>query len=169
MQTPFHMLSMGLMLATAMAGSSSPYQDMMVTDAAPKMVAASASVSIPAPSAAAVIKRNRHGQYHVDAIVNGTSVRFLVDTGATAVALSAKDARRIGLDMDPRRFKVIGTGASGPVRGRLVTLDEVRLGHKSVPKVHGAVLEGANVSLLGTSFLAQMDRIEISGDTMIIH
>ncbi len=71
--------------------------------------------------------------------------------------------------MDPRSMKVIGTGASGPVRGKLVTLDEVKLGHKMVPDVHGAVLEGSRMSLLGTSFLAKMDRIEIAGDTMTIH
>ena len=54
------------------------------------------------------------------------------------------------------------------MRGKIVTLDRVTLGGKSVEQVGGAILEGSEMSLLGQSFLSQMGTIEISQDRMVI-
>lgn len=144
---------------------------------APAAEPATTMIAAPPPprqNAAAVtgpwttLTRQANGHFYTRALVNGQSVDFLVDTGASGVALTEADARRIGIPLDPSNYSVIGTGASGAVRGQLVTLGSVALDGKRVEQVSGAVLEGAEVSLLGQSFLARMGRIEISGDRMVI-
>lgn len=114
------------------------------------------------------LDRAPDGHFYADAQVNGTPVRFLVDTGASGVALSADDARRAGLPFFSTEFSPVGRGASGEVRGKIVTLDRVTLGGKTVENVSGAILEGSELSLLGQSFLGRMGSIEISGDKMVI-
>lgn len=114
------------------------------------------------------LDRAPDGHFYADAQVNGTPVRFMVDTGATGVALSAEDAQRVGLPFFSSEFTAVGRGASGEVRGKIVTLDRVTLGGKSVDNVGGAILEGSEMSLLGQTFLSQMGTIEISGDKMVI-
>ncbi len=114
------------------------------------------------------LERASNGHFYAEAQVNGTPIRFMIDTGASGVALSADDARRVGLPFFPNEFSAIGQGASGEVRGKFVTLDRVTLGGKSVDNVSGAILEGSDMSLLGQSFLGRMGMIEITGDRMVI-
>ena len=114
------------------------------------------------------LNRGPDGHFYADAQVNGVTVHFLVDTGATGVALSAADARRVGLPFFHTEFAAVGRGASGEVRGKLVTLDRVSLGGKSVENVSGAILEGSEMSLLGQSFLSRMGTIEMTADKMVI-
>jgi aspartyl protease family protein len=116
-----------------------------------------------------VLKRDLNGHFFTKAAVNGIDVRFLVDTGASGVSLTVEDARAIGLQFDASEFDVIGSGASGPVRGKMIMLDRVSLDGRTVEQVQGAILEGGQMSLLGQSFLAQMGRIEIANDEMVIH
>ncbi len=114
------------------------------------------------------LDRAPDGHFYADAQVNGVTVHFLIDTGASGVALSADDARRVGLPFYSSEFTAVGRGASGEVRGKILTLDRVSLGGKSVQNVSGAILEGSEMSLLGQSFLGQMGSIQISGDKMVI-
>jgi len=114
------------------------------------------------------LDRESDGHFYADAQVNGVTVHFLVDTGASGVALSAADARRVGLPFFQTEFTEVGRGASGEVRGKMVTLDRVSLGGKSVENVSGAILEGSEMSLLGQSFLSRMGTIEISSNRMVI-
>ena len=93
---------------------------------------------------------------------------FIVDTGASNVALTVDDARRIGLKFDPGEFQYVGEGASGPVRGKLVKLDRVSIDGKTVDDVSGVILEGSNLSLLGQSYLARMGEVQMVGDTMVL-
>lgn len=114
------------------------------------------------------LNRGPDGHFYADAQVNGVTVHFLVDTGATGVALSAADARRVGLPFFQTEFTAVGRGASGEVRGKLVTLDRVSLGGKSVENVSGAILEDSEMSLLGQSFLSRMGTIEMTADKMVV-
>src|SRR6266496_789209 len=63
-----------------------------------------------------VIERGSDHHYYTDAAVNGRSVRFMIDTGASETALTETDAEAIGLKIDPSKYEVIGDGASGMVR-----------------------------------------------------
>jgi aspartyl protease family protein len=114
------------------------------------------------------LDRGPGGHFYADAEVNGMTVHFLVDTGASGVALTTEDAQRVGLPFSPDEFTEVGRGASGPVRGKFVTLNEVRLDGRSVEHVDGAIIEGGQMSLLGQSFLSKMGTIEMSGDQMVI-
>ena len=114
------------------------------------------------------LDRGPDGHFYADAQVNGVTVHFLVDTGASGVALSATDAKRVGLPFFQTEFTAVGKGASGEVRGKLVTLDRVSLGGKSVDNVGGAILKGSEMSLLGQSFLSRMGTIEMTANRMVI-
>jgi aspartyl protease family protein len=133
-------------------------------DASSEPLAASAVVS----GQGTTLDRGPDGHFYADAKVNGVTVHFLVDTGASGVALSAADARRVGLPFFSNEFEKVGTGASGDVRGKLVMLDRVTLGGKSVDNVGGAILEGSEMSLLGQSFLSRIGTIEMTADRMVI-
>ncbi|HET9637814.1 MAG TPA: TIGR02281 family clan AA aspartic protease [Allosphingosinicella sp.] len=115
-----------------------------------------------------VLERSDGGHFYADVEVNGELVHFLVDTGATGVALTEQDAERVGLDFDPGGYEQVGIGASGPVRGKFVTLDKVSLDGKAARKVEGAILEGSDISLLGQNYLGRFS-IEMRGDTMRIY
>src|SRR6059058_1551688 len=112
----------------------------------------------PAPFAAVETKLSRmpNGHFYADAAVNGQPVRVVVDTGASTVALTVADAQRIGVPFSQNEFTVIGSGASGPVRGQDVTLDSVTVDGKEVHGVRAAVLEGLDVSLLGQTYLSRI-------------
>lgn len=114
------------------------------------------------------LARMPNGHFYADAAVNGQPVRVVVDTGASMVALTVADAQRIGIPFSPNEFTVIGTGASGPVRGEDVLLDSVSVDGKEVRTVHGAVVEGLDVSLLGQTYLSRITAVQMSGETMTL-
>jgi aspartyl protease family protein len=119
-------------------------------------------------SGTVTLERSFDGHFYADARVNGATVHFLVDTGATGIALAADDARRAGLAFDSSQAEVIGTGASGQVLGKFVRLNRVELGLKSVNDAPAVILAGGDRSLLGQSFLAEFGSVEIHNDTMVL-
>ena len=121
-----------------------------------------------APGQAAELRRAPDGHFYAEPQVNGMSVPMLVDTGASTVALTLGDAQRLGLAVDPAAFQVVGSGASGPVRGARVTLNSVALGARREGPIEAVVLEGLDRSLLGQAFLGRFDQVQIAGDTMTL-
>lgn len=119
-------------------------------------------------SDAVMLERSFDGHFYADAQVNGATVHFLVDTGASGIALAADDARRAGLAFDSSQAEVIGSGASGEVLGHFVRLDRVELGLTSVINAPAVILDGGDRSLLGQSFLSKFDSVEVHGDTMVL-
>lgn len=116
-----------------------------------------------------VLERKPDGHFYADATINGQLVRFLVDTGATGVTLTSKDARHIGLTFSPAEFTVVGKGASGEVRGKLVMIDRIALGPIEAARVPGAIVgEGLDISLLGQSFLSRIGSVRIADDRMTL-
>jgi aspartyl protease family protein len=134
----------------------------------PTAAAHAARATPRAPAAEVRIEREGNGHFFVHGEVNGQLAHFVVDTGASMVALTMADAERLGVKFNPAEFEVVGTGASGAVRGQNVMLDRVVVEGREVRDVRGAVLEGLEISLLGQSFLSQIGSIEMSGDTMIL-
>jgi len=124
--------------------------------------------SVDPNSGAVEIKRGFSGHFYADANINGLPVRVLVDTGASGIALTRRDARRIGLAVSAGMFQVVGQGANGDVRGEHVLLDRVSLGSATAQGVPAVVLDSGEQSLLGQSFLSQFDAVEIRGDTMVL-
>ena len=113
-----------------------------------------------------VLNRSPGGHFLAIADVNDEPIRFVVDTGADTVALTMDDAKRAHIAFDPAQFSVVGRGAGGEVRGQEVVITDIVLDGKRASDVHGVVLEGADISLLGHSYLRKLDSVEMSGDTM---
>lgn len=117
---------------------------------------------------AATLAREGDGHFSTRVSVNGQPIDMVVDTGATTVALTIADARTLGIAVDPTTFRVVGSGASGPVTGQVVTLGDVAVGSRHVAQVEAVVLAGLGRSLLGQSYLRTLDRVTIDGDTMTL-
>ncbi|RKZ35766.1 MAG: TIGR02281 family clan AA aspartic protease, partial [Gammaproteobacteria bacterium] len=99
------------------------------------------------------------GMYEVTGSINGYPVKFLVDTGATLIAMNAPQARRLGID-----YRVVGepglsSTASGIAKTYAVKLDRVRVGDIQLKDVDAAVIDGnfPTEVLLGNSFLNRLD------------
>lgn len=129
---------------------------------------ASPSESTSTPSDALTLERSADGHFYADVQINGTNVRMLVDTGASGVALSREDARSAGIATSISMPNVIGEGASGEVRGELITIDRMNLGGTSVESVGAVVLDKGGISLLGQGFLRHFDSVEIKDDRMVL-
>jgi aspartyl protease family protein len=106
----------------------------------------------------AILSADARGQFFTMGSINGGSVRFLVDTGATFVALPAAEATRLGIDYLRGQRGRIQT-ANGLATAYRVKLDTVRIGDIAVDNVDAVVSENnaMGVVLLGMSFLNRME------------
>ncbi len=114
------------------------------------------------------LRRRPNGHFYVTANVNGAPINFLVDTGASTVALTEADARAAGIQFVNSEFEPVGRTANGIARGKSVTLPKVSIEGKEVMEVEGTIIEGADVSLLGQAYLARISGVEMNGDTMVL-
>jgi len=107
------------------------------------------------------------GHFAAAGSINGYPMSFMVDTGATAIAINAAEARRIGLDYKVGQAVGVGT-AAGTVPAWRVTFNTVKIGGIRVNQVDGLVVEsGLSVPLLGMSFLNRME-MKRDGQTMTL-
>jgi aspartyl protease family protein len=119
---------------------------------------------------ATVLDRQPDGHFYAEANVEGNPVHFLIDTGASVVALTGDDASNAGIDWSDDELRHVGQGASGPIQGVPVTLDEVSLGGFRGEHVAAVIIpEGLPVSLLGQSFLSRVPKLAIAGDKMTLN
>jgi aspartyl protease family protein len=113
------------------------------------------------------LKADARGHFIADGQVNGGTVRFMVDTGATAIALPAADAKRLGINYLKGERGLVQT-ANGSAPAYRVKLDTVRLGDITLNNVEGVVLEGGlTMPLLGMSFLNRTE-MKRDGETMVL-
>ncbi len=102
-----------------------------------------------------VLHAGSNGHFRAQGQINGRAVTFMVDTGASAVGISAADAERIGLNYRAGQPVQMNT-ANGSVMGWLVKLDTVRLGSVEIYHVDAIVSPGAMpYVLLGNSYLTR--------------
>ena len=101
------------------------------------------------------IAQGAGGHYWVAGAIKGQPVQFLVDTGATSVAMNEAQARRLGLDFRVSGRPMVVNTASGVAKAWQITLPNVKVGSIDVLGVEAAVLEGDAPTdvLLGMSFL----------------
>jgi len=116
-------------------------------------------------AAMVILEQDRSGHYVAEGQINGRPVTFLVDTGATDVALPASMARALGLDFGPR---VQVMTAAGPSSAWVTRLDEVSVGGISRENVRATITDGEfNGILLGMSFLRHFDLQQSDGRLII--
>ena len=121
-----------------------------------------------APYKETKLQREFDGGFYVTAYVNGAPIRFVVDTGASSVALTEEDARSAGIEFSSGEFEPVARTANGIARGMEVTLGKVSIEGKDVADVDGMIVEGAEVSLLGQSYLSRISGVDMAGDHMIL-
>lgn len=127
---------------------------------APKVATVSAAGEVTIP-------RSQDGHYYVSGSINGHPVTFLVDTGASTVAVSADFAREAGL---PRGYPLRFETANGSTEGELVQNQAVEAGGLRVANIDvgvGIRLGAPNNALLGQSFLRHVDVLQ-SGDKLVL-
>ena len=163
-------------LVTALAGLSAVVSAETIATVAgrmPQFRAATAEVA-PAPAPAAdpgpmAVAKSSDGHYWVNAVVNEKAVKFLVDTGATVVALTPADAQRLGFNAGNLVFDQKISTANGQTLGARVTLVTVGVGQSEVQNVDAMVIkEGLSTSLLGMSYLGRLSRFEATRTALIL-
>ncbi len=109
------------------------------------------------------------GHFHLRAEVNGQPIRFVVDTGASAVVLSQKDAAKVGLKPADLAYYAQARTANGTVATAPVTLDRVVIGPFDDRKVRAVVNAGEmDGSLMGMSYLTSFAKVSFSGKTLVL-
>ena len=117
----------------------------------------------------ASLQADSRGQYSADALVNGSPVRMLVDTGATAVVISASTAARVGaVARSGSKWRV--KTANGETIAAAAVLNSVSFGGLYLNDVQALILpaEAGEVNLLGASFLKRLVSVEQRDGILIL-
>ena len=113
-----------------------------------------------------VLPMGSGGHFMANGTVNGRAIQFMVDTGATAVALGVSDAQRLGIDYQKGAPVRMNT-ANGVAQGWLVKLQSVRIGEVEVYEVDAVVGPNMPFALLGNSFLSRFS-MNRNSDVMVL-
>lgn len=116
------------------------------------------------------IRASRDGHYYAKARMNGAEIDVLIDTGASGVALTWEDARRIGINLSSSDFTLRTQTANGTARAAPITISDISVGNVSVGNVQGSVAEQGKlgITLLGMSFLGRLSRAEMRNGVLIL-
>jgi len=148
----------------AMAGLErpTPQQEVVLEQRPePKPTLQGSVVSIP--------KSRQDGQFWTDATVNSGYVRFLVDTGASAVALTKEDARKAGLRLHELEYNVPIRTAGGRNMAARVQLKSIAIGSITLRNIEALVVpEGLETSLLGMTYLGQLQKVEATPSGLLL-
>lgn len=116
------------------------------------------------------LKGDQRGHFVFEGAVNDRPLTFMADTGASIVALTYEDAKRVGLSPHSLDFAARVSTANGVARVAPVMLDRVRVGDITIRNVPAAVAEeGAlGTNLLGMTFLGRLESFQIQGDELVL-
>ena len=113
--------------------------------------------------------RARDGHFYATAEVNGQDVRFLIDTGASAMVLARHDAERAGIDTDALTYALPVSTANGRVMTAVVDIDRVELAGITDHGVRAMVSGGElGQSLLGMDYLNRFSGFRVEGDRLYL-
>ena len=145
------------------------------TGGSPALSMMSARPQTPAPtsglnSRSVVVSRSNNGHFEVEGRVDGRRLNFMVDTGASRIALTASDAAMLGIHPSERQYSAVVKTANGVVRAAPVELDRVEIEDVTVRDVDAMVMpDGAlGENLLGMSFLNRLRRFEFAKDKLVL-
>jgi aspartyl protease family protein len=116
------------------------------------------------------ITKSQDGHFNVDSKVNGRSIRFLIDSGATRTALSVGAAQVSGVEVSPSGFPVSIDTANGSTTARRARITRLNVGPITREDFPVLVSESfGDVNLLGMDFLSSLKGWRVEGDTMILN
>jgi aspartyl protease family protein len=132
--------------------------------------AAVLALAVPARAAMTELKADSRGHFITTVDINGSSIKVLVDTGATTVALSYEDAQDVGLRPSSLDFNIPVSTANGVAMAAQVKIDKISIDGIEVEDVEGMVTqEGAlDGTLLGMSFLSRLDSFKVEDGILIL-
>ncbi len=116
------------------------------------------------------LRAERNGHFFARAHINGRPIAVLVDTGATGIALSYEDARRLGLQPHDADYTQQMRTANGISRTAPITLDRVRIGDVEARNLRGMVAapDALHITLLGMEFIRRLSRFELRGNELVL-
>ena len=117
-----------------------------------------------------VIDADRQGHFRAEARIDGRYMGFMVDTGASLVALRESDAARVGVRPMRADYTAVVTTANGKVKAAPAKLERVELGGITVYDVAALILpdDALSENLLGTSFLSRLKRYEYANGRLVL-
>ena len=116
-----------------------------------------------------IYRADKRGHVELEGVVNGARVQFLVDTGATVVALTLRDAAAAGIRANDLIYSLRFRTANGIARAAPVTLRELRIGQLVIYDVKAIVQENLFGSLLGQTFLTRLDSYEMRDGVLTLN
>ena len=121
-------------------------------------------------SRSVIVPRNAQGHFQIDGQVDGRRLTFMVDTGASVIALTAEDAASLGIHPSPSDFTAMVSTANGTVRAAPVELGMVEIEDITVHNVSALVMPDGALSqnLLGMSFLSRLHRWEFADGKLVL-
>jgi aspartyl protease family protein len=116
------------------------------------------------------VRADRRGHFQVEGSVDGRRLDFLVDTGASVVALRERDAARLGIHPAQREYTASVSTANGTIKAAPVQINSLEVGGIRVYGVRAMVLPDAALSdnLLGMSFLSKVRRFEMANGRLVM-
>lgn len=145
---------------------------MTTSPALAKSVSGKVSVETPVQtgSRSLSIPRDARGHFQTEGRIDGQRIGFMVDTGASVVALNEKSAARFGFRPSRSDYNATVSTANGTIKAARTRLAMVELGGIVVRDVDAMVLpdEALSENLLGLSFLSKLKRFEYSGGRLVL-
>jgi len=117
------------------------------------------------------VRKKDNGHFVVNTLTSQKPISMLVDTGASSVVLSARDARTLGISFESLNYVIPVNTAGGRTMAARIILDQITIGPITVRNVEALVAREGNLmeSLLGMSFLNRLRSYEVSGDFLILN
>jgi aspartyl protease family protein len=166
-----------MMFAALLVGAGTMMAQMAdkMTAATPALAMASSQKTVPqdiaqAGSRSLSIPSDARGHFQTDGRIDGQRMDFMVDTGASMIALNEKSAARFGLRPTPADYKMTVNTANGTIKAARTRLAMVDIGGLIVRDVDAMVLpdEALSENLLGLSFLSKLKRFEFANGKMVL-
>jgi aspartyl protease family protein len=163
--------------AALAAGMIVPHfaEQMRSQSAEPAPKALTAAPAAPQPRSASYsdsveVPRDAMGHFRAEGRVNGRSLQFMIDTGASMIALTADDAAQLGIHPAESEYTMVLRTANGTVRAAPTMLDMVEIGDITVQNVRAVVMPDGALSenLLGMSFLSRLRHFDYSDGKMVL-
>jgi aspartyl protease family protein len=165
----FKLAVLALLGAVSAVGAAETVVSLEQVRRGPELRASVAMAPGAVTSQPASIAKGRDGHYWAEADVNGSRVRFLVDTGASAVALTMADAKRLGFETDKLSYSYKVMTAAGQTRAASVKLGSVSVAGAKLADVEALIIEdGLESSLLGMSYLGRLASFEATQSALIL-
>lgn len=112
---------------------------------------------------------SKDGHYYTRAEVNGVTIKFMIDTGASSIGLSPNDARRLGYDLASLSFTEKTETANGIGRAAIIALDDLRIAHLGMRNLPARVNQAAmSESLLGMEFLRRLNGWRVERGVLLL-